>query len=195
MSRTRSSIRSASRASARSAWSAPRPQSPTRSITRPANACAICRSRWINCVDDAWLIPPFGTRILPPSTDAACRAGCQRPLRSEPSILDAMTRRNVFGLLLSAAAALPAVASAQPADRYPVRPVQIIIPAAAGNSPHVAARVVADRLTQLWKQQVIIINRPGAGGLLAAQAASTADKSGHTLYMTQASTYTVLPVP
>src|ERR1043166_10117596 len=99
-----------------------------------------------------------------------------------------MTRRNVFGLLLSAAVALPAGASAQPAEQYPVRPVQIIIPAAAGNSPDVAARVVADRLTQLWKQQVIIINRPGAGGLLAAPAASTAEKCGHTLYMTQAST-------
>ena len=71
---------------------------------------------------------------------------------------------------------------------------QIIIPAAAGNSPDVAARVVADRLTQIWKQQVLIINRPGAGGLMAAQAASAADKSGYTLYMTQASTYTVLPI-
>ena len=105
-----------------------------------------------------------------------------------------MTRQNFFRLLLSAAVALPAGASAQQADQYPVKPVQIIIPAAAGNSPDVAARVVADRLTQLWRQQVIIINRPGAGGLLAAQAASTADKNGYTLYMTQASTYTVLPI-
>jgi len=77
---------------------------------------------------------------------------------------------------------------------YPVKPVQIITPAAAGNSPDVAARVVADRLSLLWKQQVVIINRPGAGGLIAAQAASQAEKDGYTLYMTQASTYTVLPI-
>ena len=96
-------------------------------------------------------------------------------------------------LFLTAALALPTGATAQQTD-YPNKPVQIIIPAAAGNSPDVAARLVADRLTQLWKQQVLIINRPGAGGLIAAQAASQAEKSGYTLYMTQASTYTVLPI-
>jgi tripartite-type tricarboxylate transporter receptor subunit TctC len=82
----------------------------------------------------------------------------------------------------------------QAQEVYPSKPVQIITPAAAGNSPDVAARVVADRLSQLWKQQIVIINRPGAGGLIAAQAASQAEKDGYTLYMTQASTYTVLPV-
>jgi tripartite-type tricarboxylate transporter receptor subunit TctC len=99
--------------------------------------------------------------------------------------------QSLLGLLVVAAVALPAGASAQ---EYPTKPVVIIIPAAAGNSPDVAARVVADRLTQLWKQQVVILNRPGAGGLIAAQAASTAEKDGYTLYMTQASTWTVLPV-
>jgi len=102
-----------------------------------------------------------------------------------------MTRLTVLGLLLLAM--LPARVHAQ-TEPYPSKPVQIIIPAAAGNSPDVAARLVADRLTQLWKQQVLIINRPGAGGLIAAQAASQAETSGYTLYMTQASTFTVLPV-
>src|SRR5687767_9222498 len=87
----------------------------------------------------------------------------------------------------------PASGSAQDAT-YPAKPVIIITPAAAGNSPDVTARIVADRLSQLWKQQVLILNRPGAGGLIAAQAASQAEKSGYTLYMTQASTYTVLPI-
>lgn len=102
-----------------------------------------------------------------------------------------MTRQTLFGLLAAAAIALPLGAAAQD---YPARPVTIIIPAAAGNSPDVATRVVADRLTQLWKQQVVVLNRPGAGGMLAAQAASLAEKDGYTLYMTQASTYTVLPI-
>src|SRR5882762_9392688 len=104
---------------------------------------------------------------------------------------NAMTRRDFFGLLMAATVTLPAGASAQ---SYPAKPVLIIIPAAAGNSPDVATRLVADRLTQLWKQQVVILNRPGAGGLIAAQAASAAEKDGYTLYMTQASTWTVLPV-
>ncbi|MGZ5895031.1 MAG: Bug family tripartite tricarboxylate transporter substrate binding protein [Xanthobacteraceae bacterium] len=90
-------------------------------------------------------------------------------------------------------ATLSLTASAQAQD-YPTKPVTFITPAAAGNSPDVLARVVADRLTQMWKQQIVVLNRPGAGGLIAAQAAAGAEKDGYTLYMTQASTFTVLPI-
>ena len=90
-------------------------------------------------------------------------------------------------------AAVALVASAQAQD-YPNRAVTLITPAAAGNSPDVVTRVVADKLTQLWKQQVVVINRPGAGGLIAVQAAANLPKDGYSLYMTQASTYTVLPI-
>ena len=63
---------------------------------------------------------------------------------------------------LAAAATLvwPLAAPAQ--QIYPDRPVTVIIPAAAGNSPDVAARLIAERLGDLWKQQVVVINRPGA---------------------------------
>jgi tripartite-type tricarboxylate transporter receptor subunit TctC len=72
--------------------------------------------------------------------------------------------------------------------------VTFVTPAAAGNSPDVVTRLIADRLTQLWKQQIVVINRPGAGGLIAAQAAAQLPKDGYSIYMTQASTYTVLPI-
>jgi tripartite-type tricarboxylate transporter receptor subunit TctC len=88
---------------------------------------------------------------------------------------------------------LAAPATAQ-ADDYPNKPVTFVTPAAAGNSPDVVTRLVADKLTQMWKQQVVVINRPGAGGLIAAQAAATLPKDGYSIYMTQASTYTVLPI-
>src|ERR1700748_3066204 len=90
----------------------------------------------------------------------------------------------------------PVAAFAVPAqaEDYPSKPVQFISPAAAGNSPDVVTRIVADRLTQLWKQQVVVINRPGAGGLIAAQAAAQLPKDGYSIYMTQASTYTGLPI-
>jgi tripartite-type tricarboxylate transporter receptor subunit TctC len=55
-------------------------------------------------------------------------------------------------------------------------------------------RVVADRLTQIWKQQIVVLNRPGAGGLIAAQAAAAVEKDGYSLYVAQASTFTVLPI-
>ncbi len=94
-----------------------------------------------------------------------------------------------------AAAAIVASGAAQAQD-YPNKPVTFITPAAAGNSPDVVTRIVADKLSQIWKQQIVVLNRPGAGGLIAAQAAAASgvEKDGYTLYMTQASTYTVLPV-
>jgi tripartite-type tricarboxylate transporter receptor subunit TctC len=87
--------------------------------------------------------------------------------------------------------AAPVTAQAQD---YPNKPVTFVTPAAAGNSPDVVTRVVADKLTQLWKQQIVVINRPGAGGLIAAQAAAALPKDGYSVYMTQASTFTVLPI-
>lgn len=97
----------------------------------------------------------------------------------------------IFSAAIAMAASLPAQA-----QDYPSKPVTFITPAAAGNSPDVVTRVVADHLTQIWKQQIVVLNRPGAGGLIAAQAAaaSTIEKDGYTLYMTQASTFNVLPV-
>ncbi len=112
----------------------------------------------------------------------------------EMTVEDAMNLRCVKVLSVAAVAMIASV-TAQAQD-YPTKPVTFITPAAAGNSPDVVTRIVADRLTQLWKQQIVVLNRPGAGGLIAAQAAaaSNIEKDGYTLYMTQASTYTVLPV-
>jgi tripartite-type tricarboxylate transporter receptor subunit TctC len=97
------------------------------------------------------------------------------------------------GLIMACVATFALAASAQAQD-YPNRSVTFITPAAAGNSPDVVTRIVADKLTQLWKQQVVVLNRPGAGGLIAIQAAAGLPTDGYSLYMTQASTFTVLPI-
>jgi tripartite-type tricarboxylate transporter receptor subunit TctC len=104
-------------------------------------------------------------------------------------------RETLVGTLGMAAVAVAVSPPAQ-AQEFPTKPVTFITPAAAGNSPDVVTRIVADRLTQLWKQQIVVLNRPGAGGLIAAQAAAapSIEKDGYTLYMTQASTWTVLPI-
>ena len=52
---------------------------------------------------------------------------------------------------------------------YPNKPVQIIADSSAGSTPDVALRIVADGLTQLWKEQVLVSNHPGAGGSLAVR--------------------------
>jgi len=102
-------------------------------------------------------------------------------------------RRLRFGAGCVAAIVIAATPSAHAQD-YPTKPVTFITPAAAGNSPDVVTRVVADRLTQMWKQQIVVLNRPGAGGLIAAQAAAAVEKDGYSLYVAQASTFTVLPI-
>src|SRR5690242_17659548 len=73
------------------------------------------------------------------------------------------------------------------AQSWPSKPVKVIMATAAGSAPDVTARVVTDRLSQMWGQQVLILNRPGAGGLIAMQAMASAERDGHTLYLPSSS--------
>ena len=70
------------------------------------------------------------------------------------------------------AAALAASASAALAaqsSEYPSKPIRIVVGFSAGSVVDVSARVVGQKLTESWKQQVVVENRPSAGGILAAQ--------------------------
>jgi tripartite-type tricarboxylate transporter receptor subunit TctC len=78
------------------------------------------------------------------------------------------------------------------ADDYPSRAVSVVMPAASGGGPDVIGRIVADRLSQAWKQPVVILNRPGGTGLVGAQAMRGAKPDGYLLYMAVASNFTVL---
>ena len=78
-------------------------------------------------------------------------------------------------------------------EPYPNKPVRIIVDSAPGSATDVAARLMAERLAQVWGgQQAIIDNRPGAGGSIAARAASQADPDGYTLYVGAASVFTAV---
>ena len=92
-------------------------------------------------------------------------------------------------------ASLPATIGCGPvqAQCWPSRPVKVIMATAAGSAPDVIARIVTDRLAQIWGQQVLILNRPGAGGLIALQALATAERDSHTLYLPSSSSLVVLP--
>lgn len=94
------------------------------------------------------------------------------------------------GLVIVAAGPFPASKAAEP---YPTRPVSILTQAPVGTGPDVIARVVADRLTKAWQREVLIVNRPGAGGLIALQAAAASAGDGYTLYMPLSSTFIALP--
>ncbi len=100
--------------------------------------------------------------------------------------------RSPTKMLLALLTMMSAVPAALAAD-YPTKPVQIINQAAPGSGTDVLGRIVADQLSQRLGQQVVIISRPGAGGLIAAQAAAAAEPDGYTLYMPSSSALMVLP--
>ena len=98
-------------------------------------------------------------------------------------------RCHMLALLLAASTVAAADAQTGP---YPSKPVQILADSSAGSTPDVALRVVADRLTQAWGQQVLVVNRPGGGGSVAARAAAEAAPDGYTLYQPVLSTFVTL---
>jgi tripartite-type tricarboxylate transporter receptor subunit TctC len=103
-----------------------------------------------------------------------------------------MAPRTIIIISLAVLAILAGAPRALTAD-YPTKPVQIINQAAPGSGTDVLGRIVAEQLTKRLGQQVLIISRPGAGGLVAAQAAAAAEPDGYTLYMPSSSALMVLP--
>src|SRR5688500_1937618 len=67
------------------------------------------------------------------------------------------------------------------AQTYPVRPIRIVLPYGAGGNSDIIARVLAQHLSQSLRQQVIVDNRPGAGGIVATEIAKQAEPDGYTL--------------
>jgi tripartite-type tricarboxylate transporter receptor subunit TctC len=66
-------------------------------------------------------------------------------------------------------------------DHYPSRLITIIAPITAGTTIDILARLYADKLSKRFGQQVVVVNRPGAGGLIAAQAVASSPPDGYTL--------------
>jgi len=100
-------------------------------------------------------------------------------------------------LLLKAAAFFTFVIAspvlAQTVPQYPAKPVRMIVTAAAGSGPDITARIVGQKLTAALGQSVIIENRPGAGGSIAAELAAKAAPDGYTLVMASAGSHAVSP--
>jgi tripartite-type tricarboxylate transporter receptor subunit TctC len=95
-------------------------------------------------------------------------------------------------LLAGASAALAWGGGAQ-AQTFPSGPVKIVVAVGPGASPDVCSRVLAEELTKLWGQQVIVFNQPGGAGAVAIKAVAAAPADGSTLYMSLASNFIALP--
>ena len=101
-----------------------------------------------------------------------------------------LTRRSAFGrVFLATIIALPlwAAIPAAAQNRWPTKPVRIVVPFAAGGSTDVIARMVGQKLSVLWGQPVVIENRAGAGGNLGADAVAKSEADGYTLLMASGS--------
>jgi tripartite-type tricarboxylate transporter receptor subunit TctC len=90
-----------------------------------------------------------------------------------------MVRTMRVSLLLVAAISLPLSA-----QTYPSKPIRMIVPFTPGGGSDIWARIIAPRLVDAWGQQVIIDNRPGAGGTIGSQLTASATPDGHTLMLT-----------
>ena len=79
------------------------------------------------------------------------------------------------------------------AQAWPARPVRWVLPSAAGSAPDIIARMLSDKLSAALGQQVIIDNRPGAAGNIAAQTVARSTPDGYSFLFGQASTLAVNP--
>lgn len=91
-----------------------------------------------------------------------------------------MLKKLALSAALAAAAVIPAVGLAQ---AFPAKPITIVVPFPAGGAADASARIVAQKLGDNIKQPVLVDNRPGAGGQIAASAVKRSPPDGYTLFL------------
>jgi tripartite-type tricarboxylate transporter receptor subunit TctC len=96
-------------------------------------------------------------------------------------------------LCLGVLAALAVTAAAAQAPLYPTKPVRLIVPFAAGGSSDYTARVLAQKISVSWGQQVIVDNRAGGSGVIGVQLAANSSPDGYTILFASSSTFATGP--
>lgn len=102
-------------------------------------------------------------------------------------------RHSRLASLLTLLVALIGLHSPAQAEEYPNRPVRFITDSAPGSAIDVPVRIIAEGLSRIWGQQVVIMNQPGAGGAIAARAFAAATPDGYTFGVPSLSTFVALP--
>jgi tripartite-type tricarboxylate transporter receptor subunit TctC len=92
-----------------------------------------------------------------------------------------------------AALMIGSVASSACAGEYPAKPIRIIAQFTPGSSTDILARIVAAKLSQDWNQQVVVDNRPGAGGVVGTEMGAKANPDGYTLTMAVSAAFGINP--
>jgi tripartite-type tricarboxylate transporter receptor subunit TctC len=94
-----------------------------------------------------------------------------------------LNRRRFVGLAAAAVAAPSILVSRALGADWPVRPVRVVVPFTPGGSTDLTARLVGNRLQEVWGQSVVVENKPGAGGNIAADMVAHSDPDGYTIFI------------
>ena len=94
-----------------------------------------------------------------------------------------MTRKIYPAIACIAGIVLAVLAGSAQAQQFPTKPIRFLVGFAPGGSTDILARLVAEQMTRTWGQQVVVDNRGGAAGLIAADLTAKAEPDGHTLLM------------
>ena len=94
-----------------------------------------------------------------------------------------LNRRRFAGLTAVAIAAPSILASRALGASWPLRMVRIVVPFPPGGSTDITARLVGNRLQEVWGQTVVIENKPGAGGNIASEMVAHSDPDGYTIFI------------
>jgi len=89
-----------------------------------------------------------------------------------------------------AAAGAMLIATVAAAQSFPTKPVRIIVPFSPGGATDIVTRILAQKLTEAWRQTIVVDNRAGAGGNIGAELAAKAAPDGYTLFMPSGSVMT-----
>jgi len=93
-----------------------------------------------------------------------------------------MLNRRRFVGLATAAVAAPSIFSGRAfGAAWPVKPVRVVVPFTPGGSTDITARLVSNRLQEVWGQSVVVENKPGAGGNIAGDMVAHSDPDGYTI--------------
>ncbi len=99
-----------------------------------------------------------------------------------------LTRPIIAAVLLCAACGIAAAAD------YPDRPIRMIVSNSAGSAVDATARMIGQRLTEIWGKQVVVDDRPGAGGIIAHEIASKSPPDGYTLLFSTSAGLVINPL-